>query len=160
MVVHEGDLFCDSCELDSKCRFTVPLQARRDLAWLTSPGDALVALLDPGCALVLPASKAELVLERAKTLSARLAAGDSSAAESLLALQDRYRRVPIDDRWRVTLQLAIAMHLEPTMDTGRQGAVFIVRQLGEVELWGQSFRERRQASAPDFRELSRDRGEV
>lgn len=85
------------------------------------------------------------VIDRLHELSARFAKGDTTTVPELHRLQDRYRRVRVEPDGRITLPLAICVHLAVV----GASTIFVASFADHVELWSVAYRTARLADEHD-----------
>ena len=114
----------------------------------------MAVLEEPGRVRLAPWGGATGVLARIQELGRALDEGDPTAADSLLMLQDRYRRLSIEHDGRLHLPPVVAIHIDPN-DAFAGFALFVVRYPQHVELWSTTVRERNlERAAAQFADLT------
>lgn len=138
--------FVDALEVDDRGRISLPPQAREGFSWV-GPGKGLWGVLEQeGRVRLLPLEAGASALALGSRLATSAKSGDDSAADRLLLLVDRYRRLSVETtQARMQLPLAVVAHLDPTPPPF---TAYVARFPAHLELWGRSYRLLRLSRAP------------
>ena len=146
----EKGVFVAAVQVGTRGRCTLSARTRHELSWY-EPGAEVLGLLRPGGLVQLyGVAQANAIRDRVELLREDLSGPQRrSAAEMLLRIQDRCRRLVVDrtDN-RLELPDEVAVHLEAV-----DGAtIFAVRIFERLELWSKKHREERLAEPIEFLE--------
>ena len=138
-------MFLEAVKVRERGRCTIPGAVRHGLAWV-SPGSEVLAVIRPGGRVCLhPWEHAQTIRTHLETLKTGLTGPEAEdAAEQFLLLQDRYQRLRTE---RITCRLEFPAHIASHLGVIDGGTIFTVRFPKHVELWSETYRERRLAEA-------------
>jgi hypothetical protein len=132
-------------KIGKRNRLVLPQTVASALPWIGSANEAIDCLgifEEPGKVLLASWDTATPVLERRRELI-EVAGRDVEAAEALRLLEDRYRKVHIQEGLRLTLTTDWFVHLEP--ERGELVHVYVARTADALQILSPAYRNARLA---------------